>query len=356
MTKKFTALCFLFLLSSSYCSECTEKTNLTEDEINKDICYYLKASSNEVVCRYDEDKNACYEKKCSDYEWDDCDHLNYYLDQNGEYGKSCVAKSDHSGCELISCESLTSNCERFISESEDIKCALNSEKSHCEIQKCSDLTSGCDKFIPSNWRYKCVLNEAKTQCETVSKTCEELDSDKCNYGDTYEERCLIDSTTSNCKLYKCEDLSSSECTRFEPNDQNQICAPNGNKCEIKTSCSELDKDVCETIKFRSGSSKCSYSEEKKCSFMDCYKLESNCGQFVPLDPLYKCTYDDEEESCIYDNKNCEELSAGQCDLFNIEDILEDVGKRCVEDDGKCVLNSKKLEYSILFLPLLFFLF
>ena len=33
-------------------------------------------------------------------------------------------------------------------------------------------------------------------------------------------------------------------------------------------------------------------EEKKCSFMDCYKLESNCGQFVPLDPLYKCTYDD----------------------------------------------------------------
>lgn len=217
MTKKFTALCFLFLLSSSFCSECTEKTNLTEDERNRDICYDLKASSNEVVCRYDEDKNACYEKKCSDYEWDDCKNLNYYLDQNGEYGKSCVAKSDHSGCELITCESLTSNCERFIPESKDIKCSLNSEKSHCEIQKCSDLTSDCDKFEPSDYMYKCTLNEAKTQCEAVTKTCEELDTDKCEeFSNPNEKRCLLDTTAGKCKLVECGELSSSECTRFKP--------------------------------------------------------------------------------------------------------------------------------------------
>ena len=354
MTKKFTALCSLFLLSSSFC---TEKTNLTEDERNRGICYNLKASSNEVACRYDEDKNACYEKKCSDYEWDDCDHLNYDLDKNGEYGKSCVAKSDHSGCELISCESLTSNCERFIPESENIKCALNSEKSHCEIQKCSDLTSDCEKFVPSDYRYKCALNVAKTQCETVYKTCEELDSDKCEeFSTTNEKRCILDSTKGKCKLVECGDLSSSECTKFRPSEESQICAPNGNKCEIKTSCSQLDKDVCETINFRSRGYKCSYSEEKKCSFMSCYDLKSNCGQFVPLNPLYKCYYDDEYGECDIDNKNCEELSAGQCDLFNIEEILEYVGKRCVEDDGKCVLDSKKLDYSILFLSLLFFLF
>lgn len=353
MTTQFTAFCFLFLLSYSYCSECTDKTNLTEEEINYGKCYELKTSSNELACSYDINKNVCYEKSCSDYDFEDCQKLNYYLDINGVYDKSCMVKSDKSGCELISCESLTSNCDSFDAYSRDIKCVLNSDSSHCEIQKCSDLTSDCGKFVPDDFMSKCALNEEKNKCEITIKSCEELDSDKCNYGNTLDGRCFFDSVTKKCKLYKCEDLSSSECTKFDAYDETQICIPIGTKCEIRTSCSELDKDVCETIKFNSPANKCSYSTESGCTFSTCNDLSSNCEQFIPLDPLYKCASDEENGNCQAKYKDCEELSAGQCNLYDIE--VE--GKKCVEEDGKCVLNySKKLGVSLFVMFFLFFFY
>ena len=135
MAKIFPVLCFLFLLPYSYCSECTENHNLAEDERNYGTCEKLKATTNELACTYDRNKNTCYEKACSDYDFEDCQKLNYYLELNGIIDKSCVAKSDNSGCELISCENLTSNCDRFNPYSDDIKCALNSDKTHCENSK-----------------------------------------------------------------------------------------------------------------------------------------------------------------------------------------------------------------------------
>ena len=67
MIKKSLALCFLLLLSDTFCSECTEKISLTDEEKEYDICYSLKTSSNEKVCMYDESKNRCVEKACSDF-------------------------------------------------------------------------------------------------------------------------------------------------------------------------------------------------------------------------------------------------------------------------------------------------
>ena len=357
MTKKSFVLCFLFLLSNSYCSECTDKTSFTSEEDGYEFCRYLKTSSNEKVCRYDTTKNVCVEKSCSDFDADDCGKMGLINDEEGSNYKSCSPKADNSGCELIYCEDLTSNCDKFIANPID-QCVMNSEKTHCELQKCEDLTSDCQKFVPKDYRYKCALNDEKAQCEIKEKDCEEADPDKCHDFSNSDQRCILDSSSNRCRLIQCDTLSSSECTKFRPYSESQICAPIGDKCEIKTSCSELSEEVCETIKFANPGDKCIYSAENgRCEYSSCYQLESNCGQFVPLDTLYKCTYDKEIGGCELEYKDCEELSKDQCDLFNTEDNLEDTGgKRCIEDNGKCVLASKKLDISLLLFSLLLFLF
>ena len=356
MNKKFITLCFIFSLSSTYCTLCSEKATLKDDE-DEDTCWNLDTSEHKI-CIYDKTKKGCVEKGCTDLEADKCSAIGSWYDENSKFIK-CIQKTDKSGCELNSCQDLVSNCDRFSFGNSDEKCVMNSDNTHCEIKKCSDLKSDCGNFIPEEFRYKCVQNDLKTGCESKLKNCDEFDKDKCDefYDSTItNKKCLLDSTTNKCKLLACEDLPSSECTKYELYEEDEVCAPNGDKCKIQT-CSDFSKDVCETIKFSSENYKCTYSSEKNtCTFIKCSDLTSNCGQFVPLDPLIKCAYDDEEERCDTRYKDCEELSAGQCDLFNIEDILEDVGKKCVEDNGKCVLGSKKLEYSILVLFLLFFLF
>ena len=235
---------------------------------------------------------------------------------------------------------------------------MNSDKNNCELQRCEDLTSECEKFVLEDNRYKCVLNEGKTKCELKEKKCEEFDPDKCdNFNDDYDQRCILDTSSNKCRLIKCDTLSSSECTKFPAYDESQICAPIEDKCQIIDSCSKLSEDVCETIKFNDPGEKCIYSDKNGCEYSSCWDLKSNCEQFVPLDTLYKCTSDKKYEGCVLEIKDCEELSKDQCDLFNTEEILEDYGgKRCIEDNGKCVLASKKLDISLLLFSLFLFLF
>lgn len=135
--------------------------------------------------------------------------------------------------------------------------------------------------------------------------------------------------------------------------------PDGEKCKI-ISCSDFStKEECEALEFSDKGTKCVYSDENGCEFSSCYEdksgeIPSNCEEFIPNDPLYKCVKSKARGPCILEQKECEDLSEGQCDLFNIEENLKE-GK-CVEMDGYCALEySKNLEFSCLFLFLLFFL-
>ena len=162
------------------------------------------------------------------------------------------------------------------------------------------------------------------------------------------------------KIY-CNDLSSSECSTFRLNIPDQVCLPDGGKCRIK-SCSEFtNKEECESIKFTDKGYKCVFSENNGCEFSSCYSNDNgasptDCEQFIPVDPLYKCIKEKDSGYCRIDPKECEDLPQGQCDLFNTEENLEDFGK-CVERNGYCFLDySSNIEFSISLLFLLFFLF
>ena len=165
---------------------------------------------------------------------------------------------------------------------------------------------------------------------------------------TDDTKCIIDSKTNKCKLSTCEQLSDTECGSFIPNYSDQVCAPFGNKCKVQ-SCSYFSKDTCETVQLNDPAYKCVYSENA-CTFANCYKQNpKSCSSFVPLDKYYKCVGDG--DYCYIESKECEELSKGECDLYNTEDNLEVTnGKKCVysDDKGKCVLASEKLELSALF--------
>ena len=352
MTKRLIAICFLYSLSVTFCSECTEKINLNSEELEY-VCGNIILERK--ICAPDYDGKKCVEKECSDIDsWTHpCESINFY-DESISAEMKCIPKIDNSGCELEYCENLSSNCDRILLNDNE-RCVLNEEKNHCEVKKCSDLKNNCDEFVPYDPGYKCILNDELGQCEIISTGCEELTSNNCDeYHYFSYDKCILDTTTNKCKHYTCEKLSSSECDKYGFYDDDKVCAPKGNKCQLQE-CSELSKDVCETVKFGDPGRKCVLSVENKCTLSTCDQLLSNCEQFIPSNPVFKCIYNDDPfHRCTIEEKECEELSEDQCDLFNVEHGI--TINKCVKKDGKCVLNSRKLEISGLILLLLLFLF
>ena len=318
MKKEFAIFCFLLSLTLSHCSACTEKTKLDQDEDQED-CLYLSTGESEKRCFYNSETGGCVEKTCKE---------------------------------------LTSNsCKYFQLNNPDEKCVSKSGNDGCEIKKCSELSSDkCNEFYPHEYYYneKCVKNG--DACEMTSKTCEDYKKDECDsYPSSNDFRCVYDDAAQKCKEKKCEELSKTECSKFEIW-SNSACAPFGDKCKIQKCSDFTSKDTCEKVTFSDEGYKCTFSGGL-CTFSNCQSLKSNCGSFIPLDPLYKCVSSEDGDYCYTETKDCEELSKGQCDLFNTEDNLEDTnGKKCVEEDGKCTLHSKNLEISALLLSLLLFLF
>lgn len=54
MSKKVISYLLLVSLSITYCQYCLEKTDLTEEEKDANICRGLTVNSEERVCAYDE--------------------------------------------------------------------------------------------------------------------------------------------------------------------------------------------------------------------------------------------------------------------------------------------------------------
>lgn len=179
--------------------------------------------------------------------------------------------------------------------------------------------------------------------------------DNCDefFDDKTLDKCVLDTTTNKCKLFRCQDLSSSECDKFGIEREHRICVPKGEKCQIQT-CSDFSKEVCETIKYSDPGYKCIYTEYG-CAPRSCYySSEPDCDLFIPLDPLNRCVPSD--GGCAIRSLSCEELDKDQCDLYNTEEDKENGVWLCVEKDGKCVIGSKYVEISLLFLLLLISLF
>ena len=353
MIAKILSILFLFYLSSTYCGYCSEKTTFEEEEEEYRYNECKELNGIDYYCHYDRKNQRCEELYCKTSSSKYCDMIPRSSD-----GKRCIAKSDESGCEYKSCSDLTSNCNEFYTGDEDQICTLDTSTKKCEIKKCSEASKDkCGELIPYDKTRKCALNE-DNKCQILVKNCEEFNNNECyrSRGDG-EKQCLPDTASDHCKLYSCEELSNTECNNYKIYDGEKVCAPKGDKCQIQTCSDFTDKEICESVKFFNRGIKCAYSDSG-CILSSCYNMDkSECGNFIPSNKIYKCYYDNDKGKCQTDYKNCEEFSSGECDFFNIEDNLEGTnGKKCVEDDGKCVLNSKNVEFSAYFFLILFLLF
>jgi hypothetical protein len=351
MNIKLLSLLFLIYLSSTYCSECTDKTTFEKDEDEYDACEDLSSDKDGYYCHYNSNTKRCEELYCKTSASKYCDRI-----PDSSDGKHCLPKADDSGCEYKSCSDLTSNCNRFFTGNDDEICTLNTQTKKCEIKLCSSLTSSseCGKLIPFRSEQKCAYNEDESKCIITYKDCEELDNDKCDYyspsGDDGDKRCLLDSSTKKCKMLSCEELPKTECSKYIPNEVGKVCFADGNNCKLQT-CPDLSPDVCETVEFDDSGSKCVKSG-KSCTLSTCNSMsKTECGNFIPVNKLYKCYYEENAKGCITGYKDCSEFAKDECNLFNTEDNLEDTnGAKCVESDGKCVLSSKKSNSKMLEFP------
>ena len=353
MSIKLLSLVLLIYLSFTYCSECTEKTF---EEGEDKSCYFL--STENYLCHYNEEKDACEELTCDNSPPKQCYNVPSITVDGIE--KKCIRKSDKSGCEYKSCEDLTSDCGRFDTGEDDKICTFNSEDNVCEIKLCSSLTENCGQLIPFNYEDKKCALVSEGHCGIKNKDCEEYDIGQCekyapNEGEPLT-RCEYNPSLKKCVKFTCEELSNTECSKFAVYDTDQVCAPYGNNCKIQ-SCSEISPDICETVEFSFAGDKC-VKTDKGCTLKRCEDTDpSECESFIPVNKAYKCVLNSYRAQCEWKYKECEELSRGECDSFNIRDNLQKTdGKKCVEDDGKCVLNSSKLEFSVFIVFIFFILF
>ena len=140
MCTKFISLCFLFCITFTFCSECTDKTSLGKGE-DHEICYDLESSADKI-CIYDESTKGCKEKGCTELPIDKCDYIGSKYDEKNNLSH-CLPKSDKSGCAYQTCEDLKSACSKYRPKEENEICAANSANNGCEIKRCSDLTQKC---------------------------------------------------------------------------------------------------------------------------------------------------------------------------------------------------------------------
>lgn len=371
---------FLFLIAYTQCSECQEKTSLSDGE-DESICNSLTTSNSDIyICLYDQETSGCAEKTCEEMPVHNCHNFPTTSDnkkciQNSDGscslkscsdlpvsecnyfyslgGKLCLPKSDNSGCSLVACEDLHSNCGKFSAGYRDEKCVLKSDNSGCELIKCSDLTSNCESFVPESLYDKCAMNNAGDACEIQERQCEEFPSDKCYsfYGGDSSHSCLPNEDNTACVYKTCAELSNSECNKFKSNDGSQKCLPDGDGCSLK-SCGSLSVSECSSLQFDDPEFKCEVIEGT-CTLIKCSEM---CEQFTPTDPLYKCY--NEDGDCYTDLQDCQDLPNNLCEKWNAvlaEEDDDETEYQCVKGESKCKLvkknssNGLNISLSLLFL-------
>ena len=114
MNTKLLSLLFLLYLSSTYCSDCSEKTTFEDEDEGSRYYECQILNGKDYYCHYNRANQRCEEIYCKTSSAKYCDMIPPNSD-----GKRCIEKSDERGCEYKSCSDLTSNCNEFNTSDDD---------------------------------------------------------------------------------------------------------------------------------------------------------------------------------------------------------------------------------------------
>ena len=348
----------------------TEKCQLMKcSDLHKDYCQYFSMV----------DDKYCFQKENDGCELNTCEEAKFGCQVFSPKGnKYCVEKKNHEGCEYKACEELTADtCDllRFMNYNTnyyydyDAVCTKNTDsnpKTECITRKCSELTKNCEELILENPGYKCTSN-GEGGCHVEKKQCEEIVAYSCSYYSIDEndgKQCVNTLENNGCTLKICEELTSSECNKYSPYDQNQNCIPDGEKCKLVV-CEDLPKDECSSFGNFNLEVNC-VPYENGCMLLNCYDMPNDqCSNFIPIDPNYKCT--NKGGFCTLYPRECEELPIDMCDRYylnsgNQKCTISKNGTICeleyIEDQDQDQDYAYKLQLSMVYFSLLlvFFIF
>ena len=178
-----------------------------------------------------------------------------------------------------------------------------------------------------------------------SDICSDLDNDKCDQYIPPEEddgtkQCLPVGENGKCALKSCEELSYSDCNKYNPIGNGadiQNCFRKREiidgqpECELKT-CIEMDKDNCYAFETKSNEYKCldiydESKEERKCIYAACSDLTNNCDYFHFEDEEYQCVEKRNGDGC--EKKKCTELEGDRCYVF-----VNDGAHTCIKNENE----------------------
>ena len=186
-----------------------------------------------------------------------------------------------------------------------------------------------------------------------SDDCSELDNDKCDQytppvGDDGTKQCLPVGENGKCALKSCDELSYSDCNKYNPigsgaNMQNCFGKRNFNQgepeCELKK-CNEMESGYCDTFETKNNEYKClnifdETTGNNACSYKSCSELTNFCSNFRFEDEEYQCVENQNEDGC--EKKKCSELEGNRCYVFRNEDGMH-VCTQNENEDG-CELKT-----------------
>ena len=165
--------------------------------------------------------------------------------------------------------------------------------------------------------------------------CSDLDNDNCDQyippnGDDGTKQCLPVGENGKCALKSCDELSHSDCNKYNPIGSGadiQNCVGKSNiingqpECELKK-CNEMNEDYCYTFETKSNEYQCldiydETTEERKCSYVTCSDLTNSCNFFHFEDEEYQCVETKNGNGC--EKKKCTELEGDRCYAFRNDD-------------------------------------
>ena len=161
----------------------------------------------------------------------------------------CTSIGVNTNRNLRNLDPLTdAECQNGETNDDNTRCYANNEGDRCISKSCEDFAGSCSTFIPKISTKICKEDDAG--CRLVTRTCAEMDSEKCGdliISDTEKCEKMINENQCEPVFKTCSEMDAGKCGLFTPQSDSNICAINTAQdgcIERPKVCTDMPSDNC----------------------------------------------------------------------------------------------------------------